>query len=324
MKKFLFIGFVLLPLFPLKAVVVAGANGGSDNTNNTTSAQIQASLGINGSFYDNVLQYSDAGAVYLGWRDTGSGNVAYALSEMHITFANTMIISGVTYSVSRQSISNSDLAVLTLTQTSGIMPPLPVVELASSSATPDVGTAIIMAGFGRARAQAATTDANVSDAVSVSGGTGYTTTATNQKRWGTNNTIGFGAGNLSPTFYASVNGRITNLTGSAFSMPSTGQWLASNEAQAVVGDSGGGMFDFNGHLLGLMVSVSEPSVGGTETFFSQETYFSNVPTYKSEIDRVIGGSLIPEPSVFALALFSLVAVILVRRMARQDQRDSVS
>ena len=314
MKNFLCPVFFFLALCPLKAVVVAGANGGSDNANNTTSAQIQASLGINGAFYDNVISYSDAGAVYLGWRDTVNGPVAYALSEMHITFANTMVISGVTYSVSRQSISGSDLAVLSLTQTSGIMPPLPVVVLASS--TPSVGSSIIMAGFGRERAQMATTDATVSDAVPVSGGTGYTTNATLEKRWGTNNTIGFGVFNR-PTTSLIINGLTTTLTGSIFSTPSTGQWLTTNEAQAVSGDSGGGMFDSTGHLLGLMVTVSDPSAGGTEAFFGQETYFTNVPTYKSAVDLVTGGALVPEPPVSALALYSLIAMLVIRWTARR-------
>jgi predicted amino acid-binding ACT domain protein len=143
---------LLLALLPCaaSAVVVAGANGGGNTTNNTTSAQMTAQLGLtNTAFYDNVLPYSDAGSVYLGWASTSSGPRAYLLSAMHITLSNTMLINAVSYSVTRQSISGSDLALLTFANVDGIMPPLPVVALTSS--TPSIGTSVIMAGFGRNR-----------------------------------------------------------------------------------------------------------------------------------------------------------------------------
>ena len=294
--------FLLLALssLPLRAVIVAGANGGGDTSNNTTSAQLGAALGIDGTFYDNVIRYNNASAVYLGWRTTVNGPRAYALSAMHISFTNTMVISGVTYSVSRESISGSDLALLTLTQTSGIMPPLPVTMLAA--ATPAVGTQIIVAGYGRERTQNATTSASVSDAVAVTGGTGYTTIAASEKRWGTNTTENFGTPGLHPTSTTALPG--TTVTYSIFSSPPTGGWLTSNEAQAVVGDSGGGMFNTSGQLLGIMYAVSEPSVSGTEAFFGQGTYFTNVPTYKGEVESKIGGALIPEPSIPGLAFLA--------------------
>jgi hypothetical protein len=301
---------VLLGSLPLRAVIVAGANGGGDNSNNTTSVQLEASLGIDGAFYDNVIRYSDASAVYLGWRTTVNGPRAYVLSAMHITFSNTMVINGVTYSVSRESISSSDLALLTLTQTSGIMPPLPITVLAA--ATPAIGTQIVMAGYGRKRAQDATTNASVSDAVAVSGGTGYTTNATTEKRWGTNTTENFGPPGQHPTSTVGS----TTVTYSLFSTPPTGGWLTSNEAQAVVGDSGGGMFNMSGQLLGIMYAVSDPSVGGTQAFFGQATYFTNVPTYKAALETQIGGALIPEPSVLELAILGLSCWFVFKRVRR--------
>ena len=99
---------LLLALLPCaaSAVVVAGANGGGNTTNNTTSAQMTAQLGLtNTTFYDNVLPYSDAGSVYLGWANTSSGPRAYLLSAMHITLSNTMLINAVSYSVTRQSVT---------------------------------------------------------------------------------------------------------------------------------------------------------------------------------------------------------------------------
>ncbi|MEX1117607.1 MAG: hypothetical protein WEB60_02325 [Terrimicrobiaceae bacterium] len=170
-----------------EAVLVAGANGGGNTSNNTTAAQIESQLGIDdASFFNNVLHYSDASAVYIGWSNTISGPRAYALSAMHITFANTMVINGTTYSVTRQSISGSDLALLTLTQVGNIMPSLGAMTL--SSTTPSNNTDVLMVGWGRNRAQNASTGANTSDAVAVTSGTGYTTTPTQVVRWGTNQT----------------------------------------------------------------------------------------------------------------------------------------
>ena len=77
------------------------------------------------------------------------------------------------------------------------------------------------------------------------------------------------------------------------------------------------MFDANGHLLGLMALVSDPSAGGTEAFFGQATYFSDVPTYKTAVDLVTGGALVPEPPVSALALYSLIAMLVIRWTARR-------
>lgn len=314
--------FSFLALSPLRAVIVAGANGGSDNLNNTTASQIQASLGISGAFYENVIRYSDAGSVYLGWRNTVGGPRAYVLSAMHITFANTMVINGVTYSVSRESISSSDLALLTLTQTSGIMPPLPAMELALS--TPSVGSSIVMAGFGRERVQAATTSASVSDAVAVTEGTGYTSLATTEKRWGTNATATFGPGPNVKTTTASIGGRTTTLTQTIFTQPTSGQWLTTNESQAVVGDSGGGMFDLSGRLIGITASVSGSNVN--EAYFGEATYFTDVPTYKAAIETAIGGALIPEPSVYALLVFALASASMLRWTAaiRTKSRQGVS
>jgi len=239
-----------------------------------------------------------------------NGPRAYVLSAMHITFSDTMVIGGVTYSVSREPISGSDLALLTLTQSSGIMPPLPVNVLAS--ATPTIGTQIIMAGYGRERAQNATTSASVSDAVAVDGGTGYMTIAATEKRWGTNTTEDFGPPGQRPTGTVGS----TTVTYSIFSSPPTGGWLTSNEAQAVVGDSGGGMFNTSGQLLGIMYTVSNPSVGGTQAFFGQGTYFTNVPTYKAVVETQIGGALIPEPSVLGLAILAAGCGFVLKRRPR--------
>lgn len=292
---------LLLALLPCaaSAVVVAGANGGGNTTNNTTSAQMTAQLGLtNTAIHDNVLPYSDAGSVYLGWANTSSGPRAYLLSAMHITLSNTMLINAVSYSVTRQSISGSDLALLTLANVDGIMPSLPVVALASS--TPSIGTSVIMAGFGRNRVQAATTNASVSDAITLTNGTGYTTTSPQVQRWGTNATArANSSGFPSDTIIIALGASNTTAIATQFDAPATNAWLSTSEAQAVLGDSGGGVFTTNGTLAGIVAAVS---ANGLEAEFTDKTYFADIATYKAAVDTAIGYTLVPEPSTSALLL----------------------
>jgi hypothetical protein len=286
-----------------RAVVVAGANGGGNTSNNTTAAQMASQLGLaDTSFYNNVLPYSDAGSVYLGWANTVSGPRAYLLSAMHINLSSTMLINAVSYSVTRESINDSDLALLTLSNVDGIMPPLPVVNLATT--TPAVGAGVIMAGFGRQRVQDAATSAFVSDAVIVPDGTGYSTVAfSNVKRWGTNQVVRLNSPPAPPVVLsnASVSGRPTTTFLTVFDQPSSGDWLTSNEAQAVPGDSGGGVFDFAGNLLGITVAVSGSNA--TDAAFGEATFIADITTYKTAIDEAIGYTLVPEPSTTALLIF---------------------
>jgi hypothetical protein len=302
---------------PAHAVVVAGANGGGNTSNNTTAGQMAAQLGLaNADFYHNVLPYSDATAVYLGWAQTDVGPRAFLLSAMHITLSNTMLINAVSYSVTRESIAGSDLALLTLTNVDGIMPPLPVMNLAAS--TPAIGTDVIMAGFGRERVQDATTDADVSDAIVINGGEGYTTTTSQVMRWGTNTTVRAGGppGQPSPTATITVGGRPTVAFLTQFDEPDTGEWLTTSQAQAVRGDSGGAAFDFDGNLRGITVAVGGSSAD--LAVFGDVTWFADVTTYKDDIDEAIGYALVPEPSTWSLLVLAAVATgwVAVRKSRR--------
>jgi hypothetical protein len=305
---------LLLAVTDAHAVVVAGANGGGNTSNNTTAVQMASQLGLGDtSFYDNVLPYSNAGSVYLGWANTVDGPRAYLLSAVHIDLSSTMLINAVSYSVARQLISGSDVALLTLSNIDGIMPPLPVVNL--STTTPSIGTEVIMAGFGRNRVQDAATNASTSDAVTVPDGTGYTTTTPRILRWGTNQTVRANDPPGAPLALATLNldGRPTVSFATEFDQPVSGEWLASNEAQAVVGDSGGGVFDTNGTLLGIIVAVSGNDKN--DAAFGEKTYFADVATYKTAIDTAIGYTLVPEPSTTALLFFGTgtAAVFALRR-----------
>lgn len=290
------------------AVVVAGANGGGNTSNNTTAVQMATQLGLtNTAFYNNVLSYSDAGSVYLGWANTNDGPRAYLLSAMHIALSNTMLINAVSYSVTRQSIAGSDLALLTLSNVNGIMPPLPVVNLAT--VTPSIGTGVVMAGFGQNRVQDATTNASVSDAVAVTDGMGYSTSSPRVLRWGTNQTVKANpTGPPSATVQASIGGSNTVVFVTDFDQPSSGQWLTSNEAQAVLGDSGGGVFDTSGKLSGIVVAVSGNTA--TDAAFGEKTYYADIATYKTNIDTAIGYTLVPEPSTVALLIFGVGASLM--------------
>jgi hypothetical protein len=285
-----------------RAVVVAGANGGGNTSNNTTAAQMATQLGLtNTAFFNNVLRYSDAGSVYLGWANTVNGPRAYLLSAMHINLSNTMLINAVSYSVIRQSIADSDLALLTLANVDGIMPSLPTVNLATSAMS--IGTNVIMAGLGRDRVQDAATDANTPDWISLASGNGYTTTTPQVMRWGTNVTIRAISppGPASPTTTVSVGGRPTVSFRTEFETPVAGDWLTSNEAQAVRGDSGGAAFDFDGNLRGIVVAVS--GTNAEWAVFGERTWFADIATYKDTIDTAIGYTLVPEPSTTALLFF---------------------
>ncbi len=298
--------FLALLSCAASAVVVAGANGGGNTTNNTTSAQLNAQLGLtNTAFYNNVLPYSDAGSVYLGWASTSSGPRAYLLSAMHISLSNTMLINAVSYSVTRQAISGSDLALLTLANVDGIMPSLPVVNLASS--TPSIGSSVIMAGFGRNRVQAATTNANVPDAITLTNGTGYTTTSPQVQRWGTNVTVrANAAGQPSPTTTINVGTNPTTVLVTQFDTPADNTWLTTSEAQAVLGDSGGGLFTTDGRLAGIVAAVS---ANGLEAEFGEKTFFADVASYKTAVDTAIGYPLVPEPATSALVACGAVALL---------------
>ena len=282
-----------------RAVVVAGANGGGNTTNNTTAAQMAAQLGLaNTAFLGNILPYSNAGSVYLGWANTVDGPRAYLLSAMHIDISNTMLINAVSYSVTRQSISGSDLALLTLSNVDGIMPPLPVVNF--TAATPTIGTGVIMAGFGQNRVQPAATNAFASDAVPVTDGTGYSTTLPQILRWGTNQTARVNAPPDPPLPLAllDLNGRPTVSFTTTFDEPASGEWLSTSEAQAVLGDSGGGVFDTNGNLAGIIVAVSGSDK--TDAAFGEASWFADIATYRTAIDTAVGYTLVPEPSTTAL------------------------
>jgi hypothetical protein len=291
-----------------RAVIVAGANGGADNTNNTTKAELDLIVS-DGHFFNNVFRISGGNGVYIGYKDTPSGPVGYALSGIHLNYTGNLTIQGTTYTTqSRQSISGSDLALYEFIHPSSIMPNLRALDLAS--ATPVGGTPVVLIGEGRGRNQNATTDAFTTDAITPlpgGGGTGYTS-GTREKRWGTNETELFSG------IFTRANVNLvddpgntpdTLVTQTIFDQPSSGEWLTSNEAQGVVNDSGGGLFAYDGTLLGIIVAVDAPNI--FEARFGNATFSADIASYKATIDSLIGAVLIPElpPWILAGGFFAL-------------------
>ena len=318
MKRLLCLALLLGSTVSTQAVIVAGARGGGDNLNNTTRAELETIVD-DGFFFDHVFTLGAGNGVYLGYSPDPGGPVGYALTAMHIDLqgATTLTIEGETYDIldSRTAIDSSDLALIRFTHPTNQMPSLPALSLAP--AAPANGTPVVMIGRGRNRSQAATTDADVSDAVSVTGGTGYTTTTPRLKRWGTNNTVeypGPGASPGSPTTTETIGGISTTVFRTFFDEPSTGEWLTTNQAQGVTNDSGGGVFSHDGLLLGIMVAVQRPQgASANDARFGNATLMADIATYKTLIDEETGGMLIPEPATAALLLGALAILYGTRR-----------
>ena len=156
------IGLILASLtLPASAVIVAGASGGGNTTNNTTAAQFQSEYGISFPAYDNVIRYSDASGIYLGYDAATQGA--------------TVTIDGLVYNRQPNGadgfglLPGGDLRLVRYNRGDLAVPTLPAVNISTS--IPTAGTGLFMAGYGQNRTQNATLNGSTSDAVSVTVGT---------------------------------------------------------------------------------------------------------------------------------------------------------
>ncbi|MEN9974569.1 MAG: hypothetical protein RLZZ282_575 [Verrucomicrobiota bacterium] len=315
---------------PASAVIVAGASGGGNTTNNTTRSQLESERGIAFPAYGNVIRYSDASGIYLGFN--AATNDVWVLTARHITTNATagalVTIDGLTYN--RQAngtdgfglLPGGDLRLVRYRRADLSVPSLPAVAL--SSTVPTAGTELVMIGFGQNRTQNATTNRNTSDAVPVAVGNGYNWSGTSVERWGTNNieaeflnaleATGPVSGTTGTFLVAGYNsiGYMTD-----FDTPGPGEWLSSNEAQASLGDSGGSALYYSGGqwiLSGIFSSVGGPGGQMANTSaFGNFTLVTDVASYSGAIGSSLGTTLIPESASSALLMLSAVALLVRRR-----------
>jgi hypothetical protein len=319
---------------PAPAVIVAGASGGGNTSNNTTQAQFQSEYPYTFPAYDNVIRYSDASGIYLGYN--AANKDVWVLTARHISSSlaqgNTVTIDGLVYNRQPDGgdgfglLPGGDLRLVRYNRADLAVPSLPAVNISTS--IPTAGTGLFMVGYGQNRTQNATTGASTSDAVSVTVGTGYNWSGTTIKRWGTNQIeaeflnalestvpVAGTTGTFSLGPYSTI-GYMTD-----FDQPANGQWLNSNEAQGSLGDSGGSAFYYSGgewFLSGIFTAVAgfNGQMANTAAF-GNLSLLTDVASYSSAINTALGGvTLIPEPASTTLMLLASFAILSRRKRPR--------
>ena len=298
-----------------QAVIV----GTGDGTQNTTGTGMS-------SGWDYVGTVDGASGVYLrdGW----------VLTAAHVGSitpnSTTFRLSGTTYTADTGAtrLRNSDNSVTDLQlfhlKTSPALTPLPL-----ASSTPAAGTEIFMVGYGRTPRNISATyyDVNTStdpytwtvrpsSDTANAGGFGYGTSQA--KRWGTNTISGTdlvnaGHGDTSvllADFYGSdlASGLQAYLDGT----PGT-----TYEAILSSGDSGGGVFDSQGVLVGINNYLELYSGQPANTaVFGNLSDMADISVYRSQILAVI-----PEPAA-TMVLSSVVLLVLSRRARASSITDA--
>jgi hypothetical protein len=260
-----------LTLANLQALVV-------DNTSLNTTAP------SDGSPWNNVGTVNGATGVYLG--------NGWVLTAGHVG-AGSITLGGASFNYDGLSnrLTNpydntaSDLLLFHLFT----MPGLPTLTLSSS--TPLNASLVDMIGYGFNRGS---TQKNY-----PGGFTGFDWSTTAAKSWGTNRinlpliiTTDFGNGTVAAF--------TTDFTQSGHSK-------TAYETQAAGGDSGGGVFYFNGsswELAGIMDEVSEFDGQLLSTaVYGNQTLSADIATYRYQIESIIA---IPEPGAFAMFVIGLL------------------
>jgi hypothetical protein len=292
----------LLPLVqPAHAVVVA--SGGPNNT-----------APVGQPFFANVGSLNGASAVYLG--------DGWVLSANHVasSLPASATFGGVSYATQPgtfQRLTNPayspTLSVFTDMVVFRLIAPLGLPDVDISTATPTVGSQVMMIGNGRTQLASPTywnrteipgdnNDTWVETTQPLSNIAGFQTNATHEVRWGEN--------------LVDDNGFTVNIgQGDVISFSTQFDAAAlTHEAQAVTGDSGGAVFSFNGstwELSGMMFAVSsyETQPGGANTaVFGVQTAIADLSYYRAEIL-----SIIPEPATGALGLLGGLMFLRRRR-----------
>lgn len=295
LKKIVLMAALILPLPLVRAVVISSGNG-SGNTN--------APSGPNGDLgWNYVGSLNGASGVYLG----GGNGLGWVLTANHVGFGN-FTLNGTTYSAiagSGQQIGSIDLYAFRITVGQGTGLSL-LSNLTLAGTSPAAGETLTMIGNGKDRAPGVTTwfidttqPSWTWSTSSFSGATatvqGFLLQGTSSKRWGSN--LSDGTTNINFT-----------------SMIQTTFLGGAHNAQAVLGDSGGGVLTAIGSgyqlsgIIDLMGTLNNQP--GLTAVAYDTSYAIDIATYREQIIAVTG---IPEPSVWMLSLTGLGVLIATAR-----------
>ena len=297
-----FFAALIFLLTPAARAVVINTDDGKGNTN----------APVDNPGWANVGYINGASGIYLGagWVLTaahvGVGNITFAgtsyapLANSSVTLTNSTI--GRT--------TNTDLLMFQLAAT-----PAGLGSLTLASTAPTLGTGVTMIGAGRDRGSFVQwnvdTAADPWTWTEVSSGgnfAGYRTLTNSAMRWGTNTVSG-------TDFWVNATNGVPDVK--SFATTFNALSLDDNEAQAVLGDSGGAVFtkkESAWELSGVMFTVAgfeaQPSAA-TNPVFGNATYSADLSYYAPQIM-----SIIPEPSAYALLAFSAAALAFACRRKR--------
>lgn len=282
---------VLLPASSASAVIYASNDAGTSHTSEPYA----------NSGWGNVGSVDGASGVYLGngWVLTAY-HVRTNPPPTGIDFGGSLGFFAAD-TTTRVRLSNgdstdTDLQVFRLLSDPG----LPTLNLANS--TPLADSSVLMVGVGRNRAADLTNwDVTGSDPdftwtvdPTPEGGeeAGYFWAGGQTKRWGNNNI--FDSNGATP---GGVLVDVNSGFGNVISFRTTFDPVI-DEGQAAAGDSGGGVFDGAGNLVGLMHAIGtfEDQPASTAVF-GNLTYIADIATYRQAIIDAI-----PEPSTVTLLL----------------------
>lgn len=277
---------------------------------NTTSGASNTNAPANDPGWANVGVLNGASGIYLGagWVLTaahvGVGNIFFA-GVSYSALTNTLV--QLTNSVPGKTMF-TDLIMFQLASTpAGLGTP----TLASSA--PTLGTSVTMIGAGRDRGNFTKWNVNTNatpwtwtvTTSPTANAAGYQTLESRTMRWGTN-------GVSATDFWVDATNGSPDVKSFATTFTDTAS--ASDEAQAVLGDSGGAVFTKNEsawELGGVMFAVGgysgQPSPE-TTAVFGNATYSVDLSFYAPQILSVV-----PEPTTYALLALSAATLALFKR-----------
>lgn len=292
------------------AVIIAGGTG-SGNTTGTGA----------GAGWNYVGYVNGASGVYLGQYNGGYWVITAAhvgASDFTLDSLTYNYVAGSAVQIRNPDNSPTDLIVFRI---STPPPSLPNLALADSTAFADE---VVMIGNGRNREATLTTwyvDTGTTPNVWSSSNTpqtdvthtGYNWAAGNTKRWGENTVSG------TSTISYEVSGTTQTVRSLVTDFDNV-----SGEAQAAVGDSGGGVFTLNNNgtgnpnddfweLAGIMVTIGSPYADqpGETAIFGDYTFSADISYYKNQILAAV-----PEPGSLGLAGLGVLLTLAARRARR--------